>query len=87
MNTGHYHPEVSVSVIIPAFRAANTISRSLLSVGKQTRLPAEVIVIDDGSDDETVNVVTDLKRRFFNDNLKVIKQQTTHPQYTVFFDS
>ncbi len=42
-----------VSVIIPAYRAAGTITRALQSVARQTRPPAEVIVVDDGSDDGT----------------------------------
>lgn len=42
---------VSVSVVIPAYRAARTISRALDSVFKQTVQPAEVLVVDDGSPD------------------------------------
>jgi len=43
-----------VSVIIPAYRAAATIRRALASVAGQTVKPLEVIVVDDGSDDATV---------------------------------
>ena len=43
-----------VSVIIPAYRAAATIRRALASVAGQTLKPLEVIVVDDGSDDATV---------------------------------
>ncbi len=43
-----------VSVIIPAYRAAATIRRALVSVAGQTVRPIEVIVVDDGSDDATV---------------------------------
>ena len=41
----------SVSVIIPAFKAARTINRAVDSVLGQTSRPAEVLVIDDGSPD------------------------------------
>ncbi|MEM7200469.1 MAG: glycosyltransferase family A protein [Planctomycetota bacterium] len=47
---------MSVSVIIPAFDAASSLRRCVESALGQTRLPAEVIVIDDGSTDETAAV-------------------------------
>ena len=42
-----------VDVIIPAYNAAQTIEATLRSVLSQTLLPGQVIVVDDGSDDET----------------------------------
>ena len=47
-----------VSVIIPAYQAEDTIIRALDSVLAQTALPAEIIVIDDGSQDRTRDVVS-----------------------------
>ncbi len=41
----------SVSVVIPAYRAARTIGRAIDSLLKQTRRPNEILVIDDGSPD------------------------------------
>lgn len=43
-----------VSVVIPCYRCANTIARALESVFAQTWRPAELILIDDHSDDETL---------------------------------
>ncbi|MHC8508166.1 MAG: glycosyltransferase family 2 protein [Rhodospirillales bacterium] len=45
----------NVSVIIPAFQAAETIGRALDSVARQTAPPGEVIVVDDGSNDATAD--------------------------------
>ncbi len=42
-----------VSVIIPVYNRAGMLERSLRSVAAQHRPPAEVIVVDDGSSDET----------------------------------
>ena len=43
-----------VSVIIPCFRCKNTIDRAIASVWNQTWVPSEVIVVDDYSEDGTL---------------------------------
>lgn len=53
---------VPVSVIIPCFRCAHTIVRAIDSVVHQTNTPAEVILIDDCSGDETVNILLNLEK-------------------------
>lgn len=45
-----------VAVVIPAYDAATTIGATLASVAAQTVRPAEVIVVDDGSADDTAEV-------------------------------
>lgn len=49
--------ETKVSVVIPAYNAAAHILRALVSLENQTRKPDEVIVIDDGSSDDTGKIV------------------------------
>ncbi len=51
--------EPLVSVVIPAYNAAHTLGRTLESVVAQTYRPLEVIVVDDGSEDDTARVVDD----------------------------
>lgn len=46
--------QLSLSVIIPAFNEAKTIERCLNSLKEQTNLPLEILVVDDGSTDDTV---------------------------------
>lgn len=48
---------LDVSVIMPAFQASRTIESALLSIAAQTQRPREVIVIDDGSSDGTLDIV------------------------------
>jgi GT2 family glycosyltransferase len=47
----------AISVVIPAYNAAEFIGQALDSVFSQTRPPREVIVVDDGSEDQTPDVV------------------------------
>lgn len=43
----------TISLVIPAFNACQVLDTSLASVAAQTRLPDEVVVVDDGSTDGT----------------------------------
>jgi glycosyltransferase involved in cell wall biosynthesis len=61
--------ESSVSVIIPAYNAERTIGRALDSVFAQTRLPDEVLVVDDGSPHSLATAL-----RPFGDRVRVLRQ-------------
>jgi glycosyltransferase involved in cell wall biosynthesis len=62
----------SVTTIIPCYRCSNTISRAVDSVAKQTLLPAEVILVDDGSGDETLQVLHQLQHDYGKEWIKII---------------
>ena len=43
-----------VSVVVPAYNAARTLPATLASIEAQTLLDFEIVVVDDGSTDDTV---------------------------------
>jgi glycosyltransferase involved in cell wall biosynthesis len=53
-------PNPLVSVIVPAYNAASTVQETLRSVLAQTVALIEVIVVDDGSTDDTAAAVDDI---------------------------
>lgn len=59
-----------VSVIIPTFNRAHCIARSVQSVLAQTFQDLEVIVVDDGSTDDTGEILAG-----FGDRIRVIRQE------------
>ena len=60
---------LEVSVVLPVFNAAQTIARAVSSILDQTLREIELIVVDDGSTDETVAVV----RKIRDPRLRVIE--------------
>lgn len=62
-----------ISVIVPAYNAANYIEETLDSILNQTFQEFEVIVVDDGSSDATVDIVN---RYIAQDNrIRLVQQQ------------
>jgi glycosyltransferase involved in cell wall biosynthesis len=49
-------PRQRVAVIVPAYNAAATLGASLASVAGQRLRPSEVVVVDDGSNDDTSQI-------------------------------
>ncbi len=61
-----------VSIVIPTYQHANTIGLCIESVLDQTYSPIEIIVIDDGSTDNTAEVL-----QKFDGKIRVIHQKNT----------
>ncbi len=56
----------AVSVVIPCYRCADTVTRAVNSIVHQTQKPAEVILIDDASGDGTLAVLQALENEYPN---------------------
>lgn len=89
-----------VSIVIPAFNRSVYIRDTLESVLRQTMTEFEAIVIDDGSTDDTFDIVCDFSRR--DPRVRAIRQQnagcgaarnrglaacSTESEYVIFLDS
>lgn len=57
------HPDILISIVIPSFNYASTLERAVSSVVNQLNHKHELIVIDDGSTDETASVVAHIKEQ------------------------
>jgi hypothetical protein len=65
-------PTAPVSAIIPCYRCKPTIDRAVESVTGQTRLPAELILVDDASGDGTFEHLRALATRYAAGWIKII---------------
>lgn len=63
-------PKAGISVVIPVFNCERYIGAAIESVLKQTVVPDEIIVVDDGSTDSTVNIVS-----AYSSPVRMIRQQ------------
>ena len=63
---------MTYSVAIPAFNASATIKETLLSILAQTASPSEIVVVDDGSSDDTAQIAASI-----SELVRVIRQENT----------
>jgi glycosyltransferase involved in cell wall biosynthesis len=61
-----------VSVVIPCYNCKNTITRAIESINNQTLKPFEVILVDDCSQDSTLDILNGLKNNYPDIRIKVI---------------
>ena len=64
---------MKVSVIIPAYNIEKYIARCLTSLTKQTLKDIEIIVVNDGSTDNTLNVIREISSK--DKRIKIIDKQ------------
>ncbi len=68
---------MKLSVIIPTYNEENVIEDCLVSLFRQTYADFEVIVVDDGSKDKTLEIVKEIERK--NNRLKIFRQKHKGP--------
>jgi PST family polysaccharide transporter len=68
---GEFNSKPLVSILIPAFNAQEWIADTLRSAIAQTYEPKEIVVVDDGSTDDTVRIA----RQFESESIRVVSQE------------
>ena len=63
----------SISVILPNYNHSHFIGKQLTALINQSMRPSEIIVIDDGSTDDSVNVISEFTQRF--DFVRLIRNE------------
>ena len=69
-NYGH----LPIGVIVPAYNAEETIERALTSIAVQSKKPTEVVVVDDGSGDQTFKLARSMEQTLAEIKLTVLTQ-------------
>jgi len=61
----------TVSVIIPSFNYANKLEECVDSIVKQSYKPKDIIVVDDGSTDDTLDKVVEISDKYVDSDVKI----------------
>jgi glycosyltransferase involved in cell wall biosynthesis len=94
-------PRIPVSVVIPTYNAADTLPRAIQSVARQSLLPADIVIVDDASTDNTIDVIEQLCATYIELTIRVISLSknsgpgtarnvgwnASREQYVAFLDS
>ena len=70
--------QADVSVIVPCYQCANTIARVVTSIAEQTLLPAEIILVDDCSSDDTLSILEKIQSMYPSGWIKVVSLPNNH---------
>jgi len=66
-----------ISILIPAYNCSKTIKRCLNSVLEQTYKDIEIIIINDGSSDDTLAIIEQIKEKNPLKTIKIIDKKNT----------
>ena len=64
---------VKISIIMPIYNGAQFLNKTINSINNQTLKDVEIICVDDGSTDDSLNVLEELKNKY--NSIKIIEQK------------
>jgi hypothetical protein len=67
--------EVTVAVVIPAYNAERTLAETISSVRNQTHHALDIVVVDDGSKDDTLAVAQEIVK--IDPRVRILKQRNS----------
>lgn len=70
---------IKISVVIPCYNCADYITETLQSVFEQTELPDEIVLVDDGSSDNTVSIILSIKDKHPEIEINLVQQINSGP--------
>lgn len=64
--------QAPVSAVIPCYNCSETIEKAVDSIAKQTLIPQEVILVNDDSSDQTIDILQNLQNTYGKEWIKII---------------
>jgi glycosyltransferase involved in cell wall biosynthesis len=64
--------QAPVSAIIPCYNCSKTIEKAVDSIAKQTLIPQEIILVNDDSSDQTIDILQNLQNTYGKEWIKII---------------
>jgi glycosyltransferase involved in cell wall biosynthesis len=64
--------QAPVSAVIPCYNCSETIEKAVDSIAKQTLIPWEVILVNDDSSDQTIDILQNLQNTYGKEWIKII---------------
>lgn len=73
--------EMKISVVVPCYNCSTTIETCIASVFSQSYLPSEILLIDDGSTDNTLDKLQEIKQKYALEpvEITVVTQENQGP--------
>jgi glycosyltransferase involved in cell wall biosynthesis len=71
--------DTSISVVIPVYNLEHYIGTTIDSVLNQTVLPDEVIIVDDGSTDNSISVIEEYINKSPDNFIRLVRQKNSGP--------
>ncbi len=66
-----------ISVVMPVYNVSGLLYTSIESIQKQTMKDIEIVCVDDGSTDDSLEILTQLKEKY--NNIKIVEQENAGP--------
>ncbi len=76
---GKLNNMIKISVVMPSYQSALFIHKTLQSIVEQTVIPSQVIIIDDGSTDNTCSIIEEFSKTYPELNIELIRRSHKGP--------